>query len=111
MQYLLCVDLNRCVGCHACEVACSQEKGFSPYDCEIKVVETEPQEINGKLYIYFIPVTTNKCEFCYSLISQGVSPACEASCPTKAIRCAIADELVESIAKMKQVSMLKLAEL
>ncbi len=60
-------DVNKCIGCRYCMVAC-------------------PFEIPA--YEYFDPLTprVRKCTFCFNIISKkGGKPACVSICPTEAL--------------------------
>lgn len=69
------VDLDRCWGCFACEVACKQahnlEVGFSP----MKVIEIGPRKLENTLQRDFVPTM---CQHCKEAL-------CMESCPTEAI--------------------------
>src|SRR5690554_4585909 len=69
------VDVDRCWGCFACEVACKQaqnlEVGFSP----MKVIEVGPRRIEDSLQRDFVPTMCQHCD----------RALCMESCPTDAI--------------------------
>jgi len=112
MQYVLYVNLYRCVGCHACEVACRQEHNIPLNEWRIKVFETEPEITEGKLYAFFIPVTSEKCTLCKNLITNGINPACVASCPTKALKFSDkVEQLTKLLYKKEPISILKIVNL
>jgi Fe-S-cluster-containing dehydrogenase component len=67
-------DLDKCVGCHACEVACKQAHNLDVGPRLIKVVSLERVE-NGKVELISVPMS---CFHCYD-------PPCLKVCPTKAI--------------------------
>lgn len=58
------VDRKTCIGCGYCIMAC-------PY---------------GSRFFHPKARVADKCTFCYHRISQGLKPACEEVCPTKARR-------------------------
>src|SRR3972149_10152678 len=70
----LAVDVNQCVGCRACEVACKVE-----YALQIgqgrrrRVIEREEVE-SGKLRAFFTSLACNHC----------AEPACLKACPVGA---------------------------
>lgn len=80
MKKILYADIDRCVGCHACEVACRQEHNVPLEETRIKIVETEPEKVKGKLTMNFIPLVTDKCT-----IHRESTPACVSVCPTQAM--------------------------
>lgn len=56
------VDLDRCWGCKACEVACKQELGLGTGFSPMKVVNVGPREIEGRLHRDFVPTMCQHCE-------------------------------------------------
>jgi tetrathionate reductase subunit B len=73
IRYAMVIDLRRCVGCHACSVACKSENNvpLGVWRTWVKQVE------RGKFpntQRHFLPRLCNHCE----------EPACVAVCPTKA---------------------------
>jgi Fe-S-cluster-containing dehydrogenase component len=71
----LIIDLDRCWGCKACEVACKKEMSLDAGPRPMLVEEIGPRKINGILQRDFVPVM---CQHCYE-------PACREVCPTQAI--------------------------
>lgn len=71
----LIVDLDRCWGCRACEVACKQELKIGTGPRPMLVEEIGPRKINGKLHKDFVPVMCQHCD----------QPECRKVCPTEAI--------------------------
>jgi len=57
-------DLDRCIGCGYCEMACPW--GIPNFDEEIHSIR--------------------KCTMCFDRIDQGLEPACVATCPTDALK-------------------------
>lgn len=60
------MDLNRCIGCHACEMACRNEHGLKVSRRKVRSVE----ETNLNHYVFF-SMSCNHCE----------NPVCIATCP------------------------------
>ena len=78
------VDLERCVECHACEVACKMENQLKG-EPRIKVVTLGPEEVYGKLAADYVPFINDECDFCLHGMSQSLNPFCVSVCPTKAL--------------------------
>jgi molybdopterin-containing oxidoreductase family iron-sulfur binding subunit len=74
-KYGLLIDLDRCQGCYACEVACKQENEL-PVGPRLKQVFTlGPEKVGPKLFMEYLPVMCMHCE----------NPPCAAACPVGAI--------------------------
>lgn len=78
-QYAIVTDLNRCVSCLACEVACKMEHDVPLGRDWLKIERVGPHPINeGDTYpnveMYYLP---HQCQHC-------LSPACVDVCPTGA---------------------------
>ena len=68
------IDLDRCLGCYACQVACKMENsvGLGSYRTKLKTVG--PTGTYPDIQLYFMAVPCQHCE----------NPACAAVCPTGA---------------------------
>jgi Fe-S-cluster-containing dehydrogenase component len=75
MDRTLIVDLDKCFGCHACEVACKQEKDLPVGPRLIQVFDLGPRRISGKVFRDFVPVLCLQCE----------KAACVEICPAGAL--------------------------
>lgn len=73
-QKTLVVDLDRCIGCMACEMACKQENGVPLGVYYNKVLTIGPQGTFPDIKQFFIP---SMCQVCRDA-------PCVAVCPTKA---------------------------
>ena len=77
MDSILLIDLDNCVRCHACEVACREEHGLAfeggPRWCRIETIG--PRKAGDRLYLDFVPVMCFHCD----------NPVCAALCPVDAI--------------------------
>ncbi len=90
-HYSILVEIDRCIGCYACEVACKQENNPSPGTPWIKVNTIGPKMVNGKLRMDHVPLISDDCTFCRE---RGLRPSCVAHCPTEALRvCSVAPML------------------
>lgn len=70
----LIVDLDRCIGCCGCEVACKQENGVALDVNWNKVVTVGPHGSYPEIEQYFLPTMCQECE----------TPQCVKVCPTGA---------------------------
>lgn len=84
-QWGLVVNLERCIGCFACEVACKQEHALPEGEKYIRVATLGPYELDGELAMDFVPMASDGCDFCETRLSAGKRPACVAVCPTHAL--------------------------
>lgn len=73
-QNTIVVDLDRCIGCKACEVACKMENSVALGVSRNKVHTVGPIGEYPNLQMYFFPFM---CQHC-------VSPSCVPVCPTGA---------------------------
>jgi len=71
----LIVDIDLCVGCYACEVACKQEHGLGVGPHPIKVHEVGPKRIDGRLVMDYVPKFCLHCS----------KPACIKACSRDAM--------------------------
>lgn len=69
------VDVDRCVGCYACEVACKQENELSLPSRWCMVTRVGPRRVQGELHMDFV---TGICLHCDD-------PTCSHVCPAGAI--------------------------
>ena len=80
------VDLRRCIGCHACSVACKVEHGVPLGEFRMRVRWMEDPK-DGRMA--FLPVFEAKsCDYGEARAGFGMPPACVAACPTAALRIA-----------------------
>jgi Fe-S-cluster-containing dehydrogenase component len=78
-QYAIATDLNRCVGCLACSVACKAANEVPIGNYWNKVLRIGPNKRSAgsqwpDVYMYFLPVGCQHCE----------DPECTKVCPTQA---------------------------
>ncbi|MCD8207611.1 MAG: 4Fe-4S dicluster domain-containing protein [Bacteroidales bacterium] len=89
-HYAIVTDLNRCVGCLACSVACKSINGVEPGNFWNKTLRIGPNPTEGgsgqypDVEMYFLTV---QCQHCYN-------PECVHVCPTGASHIA-ADNTVQ----------------
>jgi tetrathionate reductase subunit B len=72
-RYAMVIDIRRCIGCHACSVACKAEMAvpLEVYATWLKIVE---KGVYPDVRRYFLPRLCNNCE----------EAICARNCPTKA---------------------------
>jgi len=78
------VDMDRCVGCYACEVACRQENSEKGGK-KIHIMEIGPKTVGGRLLMDYFPILSDNCTLCHHRLQKDLMPACVASCPTQAL--------------------------
>jgi tetrathionate reductase subunit B len=76
-QQIMLIDLDMCVRCYACEVACRQEHHLTVETASrwCQVVTIEPRRLSGQLHMDFVPVICFHCD----------DPMCAGVCPVGAI--------------------------
>ncbi len=76
-QKFLVVDLDACVRCYACEIACRQENAlsFETQSRWCRVQTIPPRKVGGELHLDFVPIMCLQCD----------DPVCAKFCPVEAI--------------------------
>ena len=106
--YGIMADLDRCVGCHACEIACKQEHGLPPGKNWIKVLQVGPERVDGRLRMEFIPLLLDGCTMCAD--REGRTPACVVNCPTDALVVVDAAETLRLLSRDGRYRLCKVRE-
>ena len=75
-KYIVVQDQTKCIGCRACEIACTISKGLEPGVNLCYIVESGPKWVNNLPKNSFVYMGCFHCE----------DPWCLKACPTKAIR-------------------------
>ena len=83
-QYAFVIEVDRCIGCKGCQVACHMENGTALGTNRIKVHQVGPFGTYPDLTMYFLPSLCQQCE----------NPTCVSVCPTMAIHKNIEDGVV-----------------
>ena len=82
------IDLDRCVGCFACQAACKVVNDLPDGVNWLKVVPKghQPEEVDGKLVMdrFPVPVSLDKCGVCPDRVN-GNQPLCATVCMGKAL--------------------------
>lgn len=73
VRYAMVIDVRRCIGCHACSVACKSENAVPPGAWRMWVKQGEKGHYPN-VSTAFLPVMCNNCE----------DPICIRNCPTQA---------------------------
>jgi len=79
----LTVDMDRCVGCYTCELACEQLYG----EKRLVVRELGPHgdSLGQQTRSLFTVLGREECQLCRQRLAKGADPACVAACPTTAL--------------------------
>jgi Fe-S-cluster-containing dehydrogenase component len=81
----LVANLELCMGCFACEVACKQEHNLPEGGKGIEVLTLGPYNVDGELAMDFLPMGMEECDLCADRRKEGERPFCAQICPTKAL--------------------------
>lgn len=104
----LLANLDRCIGCHACEVACKQEHGFGPGVSGMMLHTVGPVTLEEELAMDFVPRSTQFCDLCADRVAGGGQPACVDVCPTEALQLADAAGVLGALRTGKRVQVCNL---
>ena len=108
---LLMADLDRCVGCHACEIACKQlnETSEGGTSC-IRVLKVGPDFVGEKLAMDFIPQVSDNCSACLQEVEDDSEPFCVSVCPTEALFFVDTADALEQLRSGRRVQILNFIE-
>lgn len=104
----LVANLERCIGCFACEVACKEEHSLPEGVKGIKVLSLGPFEVDGELAMDFIPLATGICDLCSGRTKHGKRPFCAEVCPTQALGLHEEKELLELLRSKRRMHVCKM---
>ena len=74
-EKILLIDVDKCVGCYACEIACKQEHDLQVGPRWCRVISIGPRNVHGSLHLDSVPTICIQC----------ADPACASFCPVGAI--------------------------
>jgi len=81
---MLLVDLDKCIGCYACEVGCQQWHQVPRDKKRMRVHTIGPHKKGLRMITEYFPEATNFCDFCAS--NQDRSLFCVDICPVDALQ-------------------------
>ncbi len=81
----IAVDLDYCVGCYGCELACKQENNVPVGERWTRKIPLGPHPVGGKLRMDFLSWNSDECHFCQHRLDAGLIPRCVDNCPTNAL--------------------------
>ena len=92
MAYKMLVDLDRCVGCWTCSMACKVYNELPDDEFWITVKTNgsgagidRPQGIYPNLRMSWEPIYKKNCNWCARRTAEGLPTMCEYDCPTEAL--------------------------
>ena len=91
MQYAMIIDLTRCVGCHACAIACKAEWDVPVEYGRNWVRAMGPTLVDGEMASTYYPGLCNHC----------TEPACVPACPADQIEATFKDPITGATKKMQ----------
>ena len=105
--YALMVDLDRCIGCWACEVACQQEHSAASGAPWVRIQTIGPEFVEGRLRMEHVPMMSSGCNFC----RERGWPACVDSCPTKALEMNSEESLLSALSGAGRYQICKIGKI
>ena len=92
MAKKMLVDLQRCIGCWTCSMACKVGNGLEDDDYRVTVRTNgsgagidRPQGIYPNLRMSWQPIYQKSCTFCAQRVADGKQQYCVMDCPTNAL--------------------------
>ena len=95
------IDTKLCTGCHACEVACKQEKDL---------LELGPWQLpNSKKWEYrYLPMLAKSCDLCEERVRGGQLPSCVFHCPASVMTYGPLDELSKQMDELGEMALIQM---
>ena len=106
----LTVDLDRCTGCLACEIACKQEHDLPEGVKGIEVVTLGPYEVEGEPAMDFLPRTCPACDLCAERTASDRRPFCVTICPTQALSLKSGSSLLKLLRGRRRIHLCKIVK-
>jgi len=107
-QYGLLLDLDKCVGCYACEVACHEWHSLPEDKKWLRMRTLGPEKIDGELRMDFFLDISDECNFCEERIKENKGPFCVTTCPTQAIKFCTDNEMLDIFLNHRRCQICKL---
>ena len=109
-QFGFLFDADRCVQCHACELACESlnavESGVRWIRLSSNWKGDYPHVWNRGAVQFGVTGDMQKCHRCVDRLAPGNDPPCVATCPSDALLWGAMDELTEWAAKRSSAATL-----
>lgn len=109
MAKKMLVDLNRCIGCWTCSMACKMGHHLDDDDYRVTVRTNgsgagidRPAGVFPNLKMNWQPIFKKSCTFCPERLKEGELPFCVNCCPTDAL--AFGDDSDPESAYSKELS-------
>lgn len=108
--YAILADNFYCTGCHACELACKNEKELPSGQWGIKVLELGPWKREDDIHweYRYVPVLTASCDLCAARVRESGQPSCVFHCPASALEYGTLEDLSKSMAEKGKMAMILL---
>ena len=92
MAKKMLINLERCIGCWTCSMACKVGNHLNDDEFRILVRTNgsgagvdRPAGVYPNLFMNWVPVYKQSCVFCPDRLKEGELPFCANCCPTKAL--------------------------